>query len=429
MYSNQAELFDVFSEPGIQYVNVTNAQIRNLTGLVSGVPLDTRKRANDSDFFGEIKYRLWFNATDDDKKVKGVLGFEFGGVKFGQRNRLDFAGDDNIFEFRWGYVDFEVPFDPASHLSVGLMPVGYNAYFWNDNAPGVKWAAQRGDFEYSLGWWRNDVTNGGTGSDAKNTNDDVYVLDAAYKFAPGHRLYGFAAYGEFGQEALFSPDFATPVVAEAMDQIYWLGLSGEGQHGKLFYGATAIYQTGEIDAATGLTFAPGNRNTLDRDAYLLNAEATYSLDRGRATAGWLYASGDSSQHDGDVNNYYSLEAYLENIGSQIFSGYWADDNYMIGSNYFLDRGFNVPYLNATFNVTDKLSVGGGYFYWNTAAEVIHDKELGHEINARIEYAVTKGLTTGLNAGYLFGGKAWDELAIDGHGDNVFRSEASVRLTF
>jgi hypothetical protein len=43
--------------------------------------------------------------------------------------------------------------------------------------------------------------------------------------------------------------------------------------------------------------------------------------------------------------------------------------------------------------------------------------------------VTKGLTTGLNAGYLVGGKAWDELAIDGHGDNVFRSEASVRLTF
>jgi len=436
MYSNQADLGAVFSEPGIQYVNVTAEQIKKLIGLYSTdkieFPLDTHKKSGDSDFFGEVKYRLTFDATDDDKKVKGVLGFEFGSSKFGAPGSdkgAPFGGDQNTFEFRWGYVDFEVPFCPDSRLSVGLMPVGYNAYFWNDNAAGVKWSVKRDNLEYSLGWWRNDVTDKGLGGPKRETNDDVYVADAGYRWAPDHRINGFASYGEFGQEELFSPDFTEVVVDQAMDKIWWLGLAGEGQIGAFFYGATGIYQTGSIDAASGMVFAPGVHDSLDREAFLINAEGTYALDRGRVTVGYLYASGDDDPTDDKVENYHSLEAYLENIGSQVFSSYWADDNYMVGSNYFLDRGFNVPYISATFNLTDKLTAGGGYYYWNTAEDVIDNKDLGHEFNARLEYAVTKNLSTGINVGYLIGGDAWDDMASNGDGDDLIRSEASVRLTF
>ena len=69
-----------------------------------------RKGSNDSDFFGELKYRMDMTVSDDEKKVKGVVGFEFGSSKFGGSG-ADFGGDDNVFELRWAYTDLELPFD------------------------------------------------------------------------------------------------------------------------------------------------------------------------------------------------------------------------------------------------------------------------------------------------------------------------------
>ncbi|UCF91200.1 MAG: hypothetical protein JSW39_23460 [Desulfobacterales bacterium] len=37
-----------------------------------------------SEQYAELKYRFWFEAADDDDKVKGVYAIEIGGIRFGR---------------------------------------------------------------------------------------------------------------------------------------------------------------------------------------------------------------------------------------------------------------------------------------------------------------------------------------------------------
>jgi hypothetical protein len=393
---------------------------------VSALPgIDTKKEKNDSDFFGEVKYRLTLTGTDDDKKAKGVLGFEFGGRKFGQRGDLDFGGDDNIFEFRWAYVDFEVPFDPASRLVVGLQPVGYNKFLWSDNAAGVKWVSKRGNLGYSLGWFRDDVNDTapaspGGGGEAKLENDDAYAFDVTYAIEGGPKLNAFGIYLEEGQEDIAG-------TTDTMDQQIWLGLAGEGQAGALFYGFTGIYLIGELDAGGG-TFA-GGETSLDREAWLANAEVTYKADKARLKAGWLYSTGDDDPTDGDVENFANIDAYMGGFGSVVVFDSFADDNTLVSAPFIQDKGLNMPYVALDYDLNDKASVGVSGLYILTAEDIINDDDLGIEVAARASYKITKELKAGIEAGYLIGGDGWDELASDGDGDDVFRTDASIRLMF
>jgi len=456
-YSTQADLAvnTVLSGEGNGFINVSDAAFAN--------SLNTEKKKNDSDFFGDLKYRLTLTATDDDKKVKGVLGFEFGGRKFGQVGGLDFGGDDNIFEFRWGYVDFEVPFDTASRLSVGLMPVGYNKFLWSDNAAGVKWASKRGNLGYSLAWFRDDVNNVGGGGAVKLQNDDAYAFDITYTVPQGPKLNAFAIYLEEGQESIvFTPaagDFvlnpttgaivrATPAVNTSfMDQQLWVGLAGEGQVGALFYGFTGIYLTGEADARGTQVFANPSatipeHGILDREAYLLNAEVTYKLAKMRIKGGWLYSTGDDDPNDDELNNFANIDAYMGGFGSVVVFDGIADDNTLNSAPFIRDRGLNMPYLSVDYDMTDKASVGASYLYVaaaediKTAQGLKGEKFLGHEVTARASYKVTKNLTTAIEAGYLIGGDAWDNLAtsttpldVKDEGDNVFRTNVGIRYMF
>lgn len=443
VYSTQADLArnTALSGEGNGIFNVTSAP-----------SIDTKKNADDSDFFGDLKYRLTLTGTDDDKKAKGVLGFEFGGKRFGQAGNLDFAGDDNIFEFRWGYVDFEVPFDTSSRLMVGLMPVGYNKFLWSDNAPGVKYVSKRGNLGYSIGWFRDDVNNLGLGGTNKAQNDDAYAIDVTYAVPNGPKLNAFGIYLEEGKEtatlraaqgpftagafnpatgATGSPVPAVPAVTTTyMDKQLWLGLAGEGQVGALFYGFTGIYLTGELNADGGkfLDLA-GTQPTLDRKAYLLNAEATYKLDKTRIKAGWLYTSGDDDPTDGDAENFGNIDAYMGGFGSVVVFDSFADDNTLASGPFILDRGLNMPYLAVDVDLNDKASVGASYLFVNTAEDLGTADDLGHEFAVRASYKITKNLKAGIEAGYLLAGDAWDELSSDAEGDDVIRTDASIRLTF
>ena len=58
----------------------------------------------------------------------------------------DLGGDaaGNV-ETRFAYIDFELPFDPASRVYMGLMPVGAGSdWVFDDNAMGVKVARSMG---------------------------------------------------------------------------------------------------------------------------------------------------------------------------------------------------------------------------------------------------------------------------------------------
>jgi len=416
MYSTQADLAVNRSPEG--YSDAGN--FINETTVPAG--LDTKKNSEDSDFFGAIKYRLTMAATDDDKKVKGFLGFEFGDLKFGSSG-APFAGDNkDTVELRWAYTEFEVPFDKASKLSIGLMPVGYNKFLWSDNAAGVKWVSKRGDLGYSLGWFRDDVGNNGSGTSLKLANDDVYAFDVTYSIKNGPKLNAFALYYELGQQAVAG-------TTSTMDKRYYLGLAGEGQAGALFYGFTGMYLGGEVNAGDGTVFTGGTETTLDREAYLLNAEVTYKLDKTRIKAGWLYSTGDDDETDDSVDNFINIDAYMGGFGSVVIFDSIADDSTLIPTPYIRSRGLNMPYLSVDYDMNDKTSFGGSWLWINAAEDLVEDSDLGHEVAVRASHKITKNLTASMQAGYLIGGDGWDDLASDGEGDDVIRTEVGFRYMF
>jgi hypothetical protein len=108
---------------------------------------------------------------------------------------------------------------------------------------------------------------------------------------------------------------------------------------------------------------------------------------------------------------------------------FADDNTLVSAPFIQDKGLNMPYVALDYDLNDKASVGVSGLYILTAEDVADEDDLGIEVAARASYKITKNLTTGIEAGYLIGGDLWDELASDGDGDDVFRTDASIRLMF
>ena len=78
--------------------------------------------------FGEIKYRLWFEAATDNDEVKGVYATEIGGIRYGEGSGGDFSGDGVNVETRWAYVDFAVPSNSDHRIKMGLQPVSVDQH-------------------------------------------------------------------------------------------------------------------------------------------------------------------------------------------------------------------------------------------------------------------------------------------------------------
>jgi hypothetical protein len=386
------------------------------------IPNPAKKR-NDSDFFGELKYRLDLHVSDDENKVKGVVGFEFGSAKFGG-DGADFGGDDDVFELRWAYTDIELPFDPASRLSIGLQPVGYNALLWSDNAGGVKWNRKAGNWAYSLGWFRNDWgSSSNAGGDKKSAYDDAYAADVTYAFDNGNCLNGFVIYLDQGQEDVYilGTDFSP---GELQDEEIWLGLSYTGKVGDLSAMATAIYLTGEVD---------NNLDSWDRSAYLLHGQLDYQMDKTTFTLGALYASGDDDPGDDDIENFDSIDMSTHILGSVVIFDNYADDNSPSQAPYIFDQGARIIYAGVKYALNEKTDVWGKYFWHCTAEdEMLDDEEIGHEFVLGASYKIMKGLSAEINAGYLIAGDALDTLAEDfgdDEADDIFRTDARLRFKF
>jgi len=385
---------------------------------------DTKKSKNDSDFFGEIKYRMHMVVSDDDNKVKGVVGFEFGSAKFGEKDAADFGGDDNIFELRWAYTDIEVPFDPASRLTVGLQPVGYNALLWSDNAGGVKWTRKEGKWAYSLGWFRNDW-NGGkdAGGDKKSAYDDAYAADLTYIFDNGNSLNAFVVYMDQGEETigLTFADDTFVATDEVQDEEIWLGLSGKGAWNDLSGMFTGIYLTGEVSEGD---------YSQDRSAFLFHGQIDYTVGKNTFTLGGLYASGDDDPYDDDTENFDVIDISTSLFGSVIIFDNYCDDNSLSQAPYLFDQGYKMIYAGVARKLNAKTKVWAKYFWHNTAEDTwLGDDELGHEFVLGASNTIMKGLTADINAGYLVAGDAWEAIGTDGDGDDVFRTDARIRFKF
>ena len=126
---------------------------------------DTEKNDDDDDFRFSQRLRLTWVFEDDEKKVRGTFGTEFdvtagnkgdGATRNGPGG--NFEGDRTNFELRLAYIDFELPFDPATRVYMGLQPAEMNAFVFCDNAMGVRLVRGMDNLEGAIGWFRNDTT-------------------------------------------------------------------------------------------------------------------------------------------------------------------------------------------------------------------------------------------------------------------------------
>lgn len=402
------------------------------------------------DSWGEIKYRLWFEAATDDDSVKGVYAIELGALRFGNGGGVGksvgggFSGDGVNIETRWAYTDFAIP-KTQGRAKIGLMPVNVNGFFWNETAMGVFY--KQGGL--NLGWARGseDVTlenqNWGEG--------DLDALIARYDMSHDKLKLGF--FGTYLTETS-SDDFAdfssfnfiTDYQIKALPKIDFsmvtVGLDGSYQiptgFGNAFLAWDAIYQNGTLDDIStddGVT-----TDDYDLSAYFVHVDAGVNVGRTRVTLTSYYASGDDDDTDSDLNGYIAVD--VDRFDSIIFQeGGYTDDTYFTERPYIGNKGLILNKLALDYKATEKMTIGGAILYLQTAEDLEYiddngvaqaDTSLGTELDAYVSYQLFENCEVALNAGYLFADDGMDffEAERDGNADNnIFRSTARVRYKF
>jgi hypothetical protein len=396
--------------------------------------------------WGEIKYRLWVEASTNDGKVKGVYGIELGAIRFGDGSTLGgstkggaFSGDGINIETRWAYTDFQIPgMERKARFTVGLAPFKVNSFVWEETVMGVQFKADFGGIDLTLADVRGRESFNNDPDDDTFEDLDAYMARVDLKPVKNVNLGLFALYqrqdpGSDGIVA-FTPASQYQVkLLPAVDlSLYTLGIDGSlttpTSFGNVFLNWDLIYQGGSLDD-----------NTVNRDvsAYLAHLDLGANLGKIRLTyTGW-YASGDDNPADGDVENFMSTD--VDRFDSIIFFETYTDDNAFTEAPHILDKGLFFNKLALDYKHSDKLKLGAAVLYLETAEDLTigggkKESKLGTEIDAYVSYMLYPNTEIAINAGYLFADDGMDAFEIaaqqDGKSDSdVFRSTARVRYSF
>jgi hypothetical protein len=400
--------------------------------------------------WGEIKYRMWFEASTNDGKVKGVYAIEVGSTRFGfdlagppastgKSGGGAFSGDGVNIETRWAYTDFQLPgVASKARFMIGLIPFTVNSFVWDETVMGVQFKGAAGPVDLTLAWVRgredfNDDTNDKTFEDLdaflarvdfKPTKDSKAGLFALYQGRnPGSdTIAGFTPASHYQVKLLPAVDF----------DIYTLGTDGSWTiptgFGNAFVNWDLIYQGGSLDDNTAIS--------RDVSAYFAHADVGVNFGKARLTYTVWYASGDDNPVDDKIKNFMSTD--LDRADSIIFfEGGYTDDNYFTEAPYILDKGLFFNKLALDCKASDKLSLGAAVLYLQTAKDLTigagkKEKGLGTEIDAYLSYMLFADMEVAINAGYLIADDGMDafETVQDGKSDaDVFRSTARVRYKF
>ncbi|MCK5680417.1 hypothetical protein KAI46_06355, partial [bacterium] len=214
--------------------------------------------------WGEAKYRMWFDASTNDGKVKGIWAFEIGGIEYGKPGSMgksvggSYSGDAINVETRWLYTDFQLPWVcEKARVRMGLQPFKVNSYLWAETVMGVTTDISAGPVNLNFAWIRpyRDET--------KDPDNDVEDLDAFYarvNFKPADGV----KVGVFGVYMTGDPDESNPANFKTITSQYYqvkklgneteldlfnLGVDGKANFGPVFVNWDLIYQTGSIDGA------------------------------------------------------------------------------------------------------------------------------------------------------------------------------------
>jgi hypothetical protein len=412
--------------------------------------------------YGELKYRFWFEAADDDGDVKGVYAIEIGGVRWGREGTGksqggSYSGDGANVETRWAYLDFQTPgVDSKLRWRMGLQPWTVNSFLWQETATGLNLYGMPTDLiDFQLAWIRS-VDKLSTDQSNRNMEDVDNILGRAnFNVNPDLKIGIFGLYTWGDNDPATPADFAgvTPrsyeykaFASDTDSSWYSIGIDGSWSPGNFFVNWDLIYQGGKIDdvSFTDTEFSGlSSSGDFDISAWLGHADVGYKFGKPKLTYSFWYASGDDDAGDNDFDGFLSVD--VDRTDSlAIFEGGYADDaSYFSERPYMLDKGFIMNKLALDYQWTEKLTVGTAAMYMMTAEDIEYtnatggsesNDAIGLEINGYIKYMLFKNVELALNAGYLFSGDAMDafETGSDRDGDadeNIFTSTARVRYKF
>lgn len=404
-----------------------------------------------NDFFGELKYRLWTEASTNDGDVKGVFALEFGGIRFGEKSKGgSYSGDGTgTTEVRWAYTDFQLPgVDQKARIKIGLQPWKVNKWLWSETATGGLFYGGNGAIDYKVGWARTyEYQNASADSDSSDVDNFLVGMDFKTGGSGKMGLFGLYQTGDpdSGAAGAITPEgYYLKKFADGVDLgIFSVGVTGDFSfpmgNSEGFVQFDGIYQSGEINNAT----FEGNTGDFDLSAYFLHADLGMKMGATKLTYTFWYASGDDDPTDEDFEAFLSTDVDInESIG--IFEGSYGDDNYFAARPYLLDKGFMMNKLALDYKVNSQMKLGIAGLYMTTAEDIEYMSasdgesraadDVGFEVDAYVKYKLFKNLELALNAGYLWSGDAMDYFEVDSIQDgsadeNIFITSARVRYKF
>jgi len=408
----------------------------------------TTSKDKSEDTWGEIKYRLWTEASTDDGAVKGVYAIELGALRFGKSGSVGksvgggFSGDGVNIETRWAYTDFALPESPA-RVRIGLLPLTVNDFFWNETAMGVTYT----NGGLNLAWARGSEAVTTSGQDWGEGDLDALIARYDLKqdafnvgFFGTYLIQGssdpFADYSGFSNIA----DYQIKSLPKTDFGIAAIGVDGTYKIGNGFVNWDLVYENGtlnDISVDAGLTKAD-----YDLSAYLIHLDAGMNFGKTKLTYTTWYASGDDNAADNDLDGFITVD--VDRFDSIIFmEGGYSDDTYFTERPTIGDKGLFLNKIAVDHKTTDKLTLGGAVLYLMTAEDLTYvddngraqaQDSLGIELDGYISYKLYANCEVALNAGYLIADDAMDFFEAAGERDgsadnNIFRSTARVRYKF
>ncbi|WP_420389538.1 hypothetical protein [Marinobacter sp.] len=413
---------------------------------------NTLKDDGETENFGELKYRFWFEAATDNDEVKGVYATEIGGIRYGEGSGGDFSGDGTNVETRWAYVDFGVPGSLSHRVKMGLQPVTVDKHLWNETATGVMAQGpmtQR--WNYQLLWGRGDSSNENAAESADDGFDgaDNFAINLNGAVSPDLKVGGFLLYqindqisegtgniNSIGYEVKAIADNSKYDIANLGGTFDYRSASSGGH---LFVKGTAIYQTGTIE---GVNFTPlsGPTNlndSYDLGAYFLRGDIGFDFGATTLTYTLWYSSGDDNGADDNFDAFIATDVDINE--SMIFQENFTDDDYFAETQYLLDKGYLMNKVQIDHKLSSQVTVSGMAIYNALAEDVTlgdgsQDNSLGFEFGGRLTYKPYSSLEIAAEAAYLLAGDAMDafeETAIqDGNADeDIIHVAGRVRYKF
>jgi hypothetical protein len=412
--------------------------------------------------YGELKYRYWFEASDDDGDVKGVYAIEIGGVRWGREGSGkgqggSYSGDGVNVETRWAYLDFQTPgVEKKLRWRMGLQPWKINSFLWEETATGLNLYGMPTDLIDFQEAWIRSVDKLSTDEAERNLENVDNILGRVnFNINPGLKIGVFGLYTWGDNDPASPADFADvdgrswlykQFASATKSSWYNIGIDGSWVPGKFFVNWDFIYQGGSLDDInfddtefSGLS----SSGDFDISAWLGHADIGYKFGKPKLTYTFWYATGDDDAGDNDFDGFLAIDTDRTDSLSMFEGGYADDASYFTERAYMLEKGFIINKLALDYQWTEKLRVGTAAMYMMTAEDIEYfnnnggsesQDEIGFELNGYVSYMLFKNMELAVNAGYLWSGDAMDAFEVgnqkDGSADeNIFVSTARVRWKF